>query len=96
LFFFFAGHAHDRQRIAVALDESIQFQAERLGIQSVGLLSLSGLHAPFLEGERLKKLSSLPARETPNQPIHPTAARCAMRVESKAKLPQFSRRGGQR
>src|SRR6266576_1388626 len=37
LFLFFAGHAHDRQRVAVALDESIQLQAQRLGIEPIGL-----------------------------------------------------------
>ena len=42
LFLFFAGHAHDRQRVAVALHEAVQLQAQRLGIQPVGF------HAPIL------------------------------------------------
>ena len=36
-FLFFAGHAHDRQRVAIALHETIQPQAERLGIEPIGL-----------------------------------------------------------
>jgi hypothetical protein len=31
------GTAHDRQRVAIALHEAVQFQAERPGIQPVGL-----------------------------------------------------------
>jgi hypothetical protein len=33
LFLFFSGHAHYRQRIFVALDKTIQAQAERFGVQ---------------------------------------------------------------
>jgi hypothetical protein len=40
LFLFFAGHAHDRQRVAVALEEAIQLQAQRLGIEPIGLYPL--------------------------------------------------------
>ena len=36
-FFFFAGHPHQRQGIAIALHEAIQLQTKRFGIQSVGL-----------------------------------------------------------
>jgi len=36
-FLFFAGHAHHRQRVAIALHQAIQLQAERLGIQPVSL-----------------------------------------------------------
>src|SRR5206468_261544 len=39
LFFFFARHAHQRQSRAVALDKTVQLQAERLGIQPVSLYS---------------------------------------------------------
>src|SRR5438552_8062632 len=43
LLFFFSGHTHDRQRVAVALNKTIQLQAERLGIQAVGLYPLIAL-----------------------------------------------------
>src|ERR1700730_10880671 len=43
LLFFFSGHTHDRQRIAVALNKTIQLQAERFGIEPVGLYSLVAL-----------------------------------------------------
>ena len=36
-FLFFRWHAHNRQRIAIALHEAVQLQAKRFGIQSVGL-----------------------------------------------------------
>ena len=42
LLFLLAGHAHQRKRSAIALDKSIQSQAQRLGIQAVGL------HPPIL------------------------------------------------
>jgi hypothetical protein len=37
LLLFFSGHAHQGQRILGALDKSVQLQAERLGIQPIGL-----------------------------------------------------------
>jgi hypothetical protein len=43
LLFFFSGHTHNRQCVAVALHEAIQPQAERLGIQPVGLHPLVAL-----------------------------------------------------
>src|ERR1700686_4742697 len=43
LLFFFSGHTHDRQRIAVALNKTIQLQAECFGIEPVGLYSLIAL-----------------------------------------------------
>jgi hypothetical protein len=36
-FLFFSGHAHDRQRVAIALHEAVQLQAECLGIQPISL-----------------------------------------------------------
>jgi len=42
LLFFFTGHTHPGQRIAIALHEAVQFQAERFGIEPVGL------HSPVL------------------------------------------------
>ena len=36
LFLFFRGHAHQRQGATIALDEAVQLQAERLGIEPVG------------------------------------------------------------
>ena len=43
LLFCFSGHTHDRQCVAVALHEAIQPQAERLGIQPIGLHPLVAL-----------------------------------------------------
>jgi len=40
LFLFVRGHAHQRQGATIALDEAVQLQAERLGIEPVGLYSL--------------------------------------------------------
>ena len=36
-FLLFSGHAHDRQRVAIALHETVQLQTEYLGIQPVSL-----------------------------------------------------------
>jgi hypothetical protein len=36
-FLFFAGHTHNRQRVAIALHETVQLQTQCLGIQPVGL-----------------------------------------------------------
>jgi hypothetical protein len=43
LLFFFAGHAHPGQGIAIALDETVQPQTERLGIEPIGLYPLIAL-----------------------------------------------------
>src|SRR5882724_2488078 len=42
-FLFFRWHAHDRQRVAIALYETVQLQTERLGIQPVSLHPLVAL-----------------------------------------------------
>src|SRR6266540_5576575 len=42
-FLFFAGHAHDRQRVAITLHKAIQPHAKRLGIQPVSLHPLVAL-----------------------------------------------------
>ena len=42
-FLFFSRHAHERQRVAIALHKTVQLQAERLGIQPVGLHPLVAL-----------------------------------------------------
>src|ERR1700746_3897504 len=39
-FLLFSGHAHPRQRSAVALNKTIQTQAERLGVEPVGFYPL--------------------------------------------------------
>jgi hypothetical protein len=36
-FLFLAGHAQERQRVAIALHKAVQLQAERLCIQPIGL-----------------------------------------------------------
>ena len=43
LFFFFRRHAYERQRVAIALHETVQLQTERLGIQPVSLHPLGKL-----------------------------------------------------
>jgi hypothetical protein len=42
-FLLFSGHPYDRQRVAIALHETVQLQAERLGIQPVSLHPLVAL-----------------------------------------------------
>ena len=40
LFFLLCRYPNQGQRLAVTLDEAVQFQAQRLGIQSIGLYPL--------------------------------------------------------
>jgi hypothetical protein len=37
LFFFFAWHAHQRERLSITLNKAVQLQAKRFGIQSISL-----------------------------------------------------------
>src|SRR5207302_8343609 len=39
-FLCFGGHAYDRQRSAIALDEAVQLYAERFGVEPIGLYPL--------------------------------------------------------
>ena len=43
LFLLLRGHPHKRQRLPVAFHKAVQFQAERLGIQPIGLHPLIAL-----------------------------------------------------
>jgi hypothetical protein len=48
LFLFFGRHAHQRQRLTIALNEAVQLQTQRLGIQPVGFASSGWVAYLFL------------------------------------------------